>query len=88
MSRSTKRPYAHMVSFNPKYQRWIRNLSRKLIRRKSKRNVRALIDNPDLPYVGTSFKDGIDEWCFASDGHQSYIPEDWGKELRDKLTRK
>jgi len=88
MSRSTKKPYAHMVGFKHKNQRRIRDLSRKLIRIKSKRNVRALIDNPDLPYVGTSFKDGIDEWCFASDGHQSYIPEDWGKELRDKLMRK
>lgn len=77
MSRSKRRPYDHVVSFNPSKQRASRNSSRRLIRRKSKRNVKDLMENPDIdiPYIGMSFKDGYDEWEFPSDGHQHYIKE-------------
>ena len=73
MSRSVRKPYDNFVMFSPKAQKEMRNLSRRLIRHKSKRNVKALIQNPDLPYEGVSFKDGYDEWSFPSDGHTKYI---------------
>lgn len=65
--------------------------------------MKELIDNPDLPYEGVSFKDGYDEWCFPSDGHQKYVkdfrekPEnpklseetwEWLKNYRRRLMRK
>lgn len=103
MSRSYRKPYDAVTKYSNKTQKAFRNISRKLIRSKSKRNVKALVDNPDLPYEGVSFKDGIDEWGFPSDGHQRYIPkvndippkpwmtekrwEDY-KKYREQITRK
>lgn len=78
MSRSTKRPYLHLVGFKHKTQRAFRDLSRRLIRRKGKSAIKDCMGEHDLEnadYVyqeGTSFKDGFDEWCLPSDGHQVY----------------
>lgn len=47
-------------------------MSRRLIRRKSKQNVRELMVDPDTPYKGISFKDGFDEWQFPSEGIKKY----------------
>lgn len=103
MSRSYRKPYDNYVKHNNKAQKADRNRSRKLIRLKSKRNVKALMLDPDTPYEGISFKDGYDEWCFPSDGHQRYVKvygdapcssrwseEDWDrlKKYRRKLMRK
>lgn len=79
MSRSTKRPYLHYVSFDPKTQRKFRDLSRRLIRRKGKSAIKECMKEHDLESVdyvyheGTSVKDGFDEWCLPSDGHQVYV---------------
>lgn len=78
MSRSTKKPYIHYASFDPKTQRAFRNLSRRLIRRKGRQcikdcmKVRDLEDAEDIYHKGTSFKDGYDEYRLPSDGHQHY----------------
>lgn len=79
MSRSTRKPFYNYVSFRNKSQKEIRKLSRRLIRRKSNRNVKALLHDSELPYEGVSFKEGYDEWCFPSDGHQRYLKEELGE---------
>ena len=39
------------------------------------------LENADYVYQkGTSFKDGFDEWCLPSDGHQKYVKGE--KELK------
>ena len=79
MSNSTKKPYYHYVCFDHKAQRFLRDKSRRTIRRKSKIALRRCLTEPDIEnadYVylaGTSFKDGFDEWTLPSDGHQVYL---------------
>ena len=79
MSNSTKKPYHHYVCFDNKAQRFLRDKSRRTIRRKSKIALRRCLIDPDIEnadYVyraGTSFKDGFDEWTLPSDGHQVYL---------------
>ena len=79
MSNSTKKPYYHYVCFDHKAQRFLRDKSRRTIRRKSKIALRRCLTDPDIEsadYVyraGTSFKDGFDEWTLPSDGHQVYL---------------
>lgn len=92
MSRSTKKPYIHYTSFDPKTQRAFRNLSRRLIRRKGKLSVKAcmsardLEDVEDVYHKGTSFKDGYDEWALPSDGHQHYYNiKSWGSLTEEEL---
>lgn len=72
MSRSFRKPFDSVVCFSSKNEKSWRTMSRRLIRRKSKQNVKELITNPDAPYVGTSFKDGYDEWIFPSEGIKKY----------------
>lgn len=104
MSRSRRKPYSNIVAFSHKAQRKMRNKSRRLIRLKSKKNVRALSLDPDTPYEGISFKDGYNEWSLPSDGHQKYLEkvvgeypsnprmtmEEWKeyKAYRNKIMRK
>ena len=79
MSNSTKKPYYHYVCFDHKAQRFLRDKSRRTIRRKSKIALRRCLTEPDIEsadYVyraGTSVKDGFDEWTLPSDGHQVYL---------------
>ena len=79
MSNSTKKPYYHYVCFDHKAQRFLRDKSRRTIRRKRKIALRRCLTEPDIDsadYVyqaGTSFKDGFDEWTLPSDGHQVYL---------------
>ena len=79
MSNSTKKPYYHYVCFDHKAQRFLRDKSRRTIRRKRKIALRRCLAEPDIDsadYVyqaGTSFKDGFDEWTLPSDGHQVYL---------------
>ena len=79
MSNSTKKPYHHYVCFDNKAQRFLRDKSRRTIRRKRKIALRRCLAEPDIDsadYVyqaGTSFKDGFDEWTLPSDGHQVYL---------------
>ena len=79
MSNSIKKPYYHYVCFDHKAQRFLRDKSRRTIRRKSKIALRRCLTDPDIEsadYVyqaGTSFKDGFDEWTLPSDGHQVYL---------------
>lgn len=103
MSNSTKKPYYHFVCFDPKNQKFFRNKSRRLIRRKGKLALKLCltehdIENADYVYhIGTSFKDGFDEWILPSDGHQVYFrfgryrrdsSEEDMEEFRKKITRK
>ena len=79
MSNSAKKPYYHYVCFDHKAQRFLRDKSRRTIRRKRKIALRRCLTEPDIDsadYVyqaGTSFKDGFDEWTLPSDGHQVYL---------------
>lgn len=103
VSNSTKKPYYHFVCFSPKTQRFFRNKSRRLIRRKGKRALKSCLTEQDLEgadyvyLVGTSFKDGYDEWTLPSDGHQVYLrlgryrgglSEEDLEEFRKRITRK
>ena len=79
MSNSTKKPYYHYVCFDHKAQRFLRDKSRRTIRRKSKIALRRCLTDPDIEsadYVyraGTSFNAGFDEWTLASAGHHVYL---------------
>ena len=103
MSNSTKKPYHHYVCFDHKAQRFLRNKSRRTIRRKSKIALKCCLTEPDIEsadYVyraGTSFKDGFDEWTLPSDGHQVYlrfsrhgrnIPYEEREEIKKRAIRK
>ena len=91
MSNSTKKPYYHYVCFDNKTQRFFRNKSRRTIRRKGKSALKRCLTEPDIEnadYVyraGTSFKDGLDEWTFPSDGHQVYLSfSSYGRVMSDE----
>ena len=79
MSNSTKKPYYHYVCFDHKAQRFLRDKSRRTIRRKRKIALRRCLAEPAIDsadyacQAGTSFKDGFDEWTLPSDGHQVYL---------------
>ena len=103
MSNSTKKPYHHYVCFDNKAQRFLRDKSRRTIRRKRKIALRRCLAEPDIDsadYVyqaGTSFKDGFDEWTLPSDGHQVYlsfnrrgrtIPDEEKEEIKKRTMRK
>ena len=103
MSNSTRRPYYHYVCFDHKAQRFLRNKSRRTIRRKGKSALKRCLTEPDIEsadYVylaGTSFKDGFDEWTLPSDGHQVYlsfsrrgrtIPDEEKEEIKKRTMRK
>ena len=103
MSNSTKKPYYHYVCFDHKAQRFLRDKSRRTIRRKSKIALRRCQTEPDIDSVdyvyqaGTSFKDGFDEWTLPSDGHQVYLrfsrhgrnlPYEEREEIKKRAARK
>ena len=103
MSNSIKKPYYHYVCFDHKAQRFLRDKSRRTIRRKSKIALRRCLTEPDIDsadYVyraGTSFKDGFDEWTLPSDGHQVYLrfisygrklPYEEREEIKKRAARK
>ena len=103
MSNSTKKPYYHYVCFDHKAQRFLRDKSRRTIRRKRKIALRRCLAEPDIDsadYVyqaGTSFKDGFDEWTLPSDGHQVYLrfsrygrnlPQEEREEIKKRAARK
>ena len=103
MSNSIKKPYYHYVCFDHKAQRFLRDKSRRTIRRKRKIALRRCLTDPDIEsadYVylaGTSFKDGFDEWTLPSDGHQAYlrftsygraISDEEKEEIRKRAARK
>ena len=103
MSNSTKKPYYHYVCFDHKAQRFLRDKSRRTIRRKRKIALRCCLAEPDIDsadYVyqaGTSFKDGFDEWTLPSDGHQVYLrfsrygrnlPYEEREEIKKRAARK
>ena len=103
MSNSTKKPYHHYVCFDNKAQRFLRDKSRRTIRRKRKIALRRCLTEPDIDsadYVyqaGTSFKDGFDEWTLPSDGHQVYLrfsrygrnlPHEEREEIKKRAARK
>ena len=103
MSNSTKKPYYHYVCFDNKAQRFLRDKSRRTIRRKRKIALRRCLAEPDIDsadYVyqaGTSFKDGFDEWTLPSDGHQVYLrfsrygrnlPHEEREEIKKRVARK
>ena len=103
MSNSTKKPYHHYVCFDNKTQRFYRNKSRRVIRRKGEIALKRCLTEPDLEsadYVylaGTSFKDGFDEWALPSDGHQVYpsfsrrgrnLSEEEKEEIKKRIMRK
>ena len=103
MSNSTKKPYYHYVCFDHKAQRFLRDKSRRTIRRKSKIALRRCLTEPDIDSVdyvyraGTSFKDGFDEWTLPSDGHQVYLrfsrhgrnlPYEEREEIKKRAARK
>ena len=103
MSNSTRKPYYHYVCFGNKAQRFLRNKSRRTIRRKGKSALKRCLTEPviksaDYVYLaGTSFKDGFDEWTLPSDGHQVYlsfsrrgrtIPDEEKEEIKKRFTRK
>lgn len=103
MSNSIKKPYYHHVCFDHKAQRFLRDKSRRTIRRKSKIALRRCLTEPDIDsadYVyraGTSFKDGFDEWTLPSDGHQVYLrfsrhgrnlPYEEREEIKKRAARK
>ena len=103
MSNSTKKPYYHYVCFDHKAQRFLRDKSRRTIRRKRKIALRRCLAEPDIDsadYVyqaGTSFKDGFDEWTLPSDGHQVYLrfnrygrnlPYEEREEIKKRAARK
>ena len=91
MSNSTKKPYHHYVCFNNKTQRFYRNKSRRVIRRKKEIALKRCLTEPDIEsadYVylaGASFKDGFDEWTLPSDGHQAYLRfSSYGRSMSDE----
>ena len=103
MSNSTKKPDYHYVCFDHKAQRFLRDKSRRTIRRKRKIALRRCLTEPDIDsadYVyqaGTSFKDGFDEWTLPSDGHQVYLrfsrygrnlPYEEREEIKKRAARK
>ena len=103
MSNSTKKPYYHYVCFDHKAQRFLRDKSRRTIRRKRKIALRRCLAEPDIDsadYVyqaGTSFKDGFHEWTLPSDGHQVYLrfsrygrnlPYEEREEIKKRAARK
>ena len=103
MSNSTKKPYYHYVCFDHKAQRFLRDKSRRTIRRKRKMALRRCLAEPDIDsadYIyraGTSFKDGFDEWTLPSDGHQVYLrfsrygrnlPYEEREEIKKRAARK
>ena len=103
MSNSTKKPYYHYVCFDHKAQRFLRDKSRRTIRRKRKIALRRCLAEPDIDsadYVyqaGTSFKDGFDEWTLPSDGRQVYLrfsgygrnlPHEEREEIKKRTVRK
>ena len=103
MSNSTKKPYYHYVCFDHKAQRFLRDKSRRTIRRKRKMALRRCLAEPDIhsaDYIyraGTSFKDGFDEWTLPSDGHEVYLrfsrygrnlPYEEREEIKKRAARK
>ena len=103
MSNSIKKPYYHYVCFDHKAQRFLRDKSRRTIRRKSKIALRRCLTEPDIDSIdyiyqaGTSFKDGFDEWTLPSDGHQVYLrfsrygrnlPYEEREEIKKRAARK